>query len=331
MAPVGDRVRLGLSLTAPFGLSTEYPESWVGRYHAVESELVTYNINPAIGIRLTDRISIGAGFQAQYADGKLSNAVDFGTIGAGLGIPGAAPGAQDGFARLDGDDWGYGWNVGLLVEPVDGTRLGVAYRPEIDHRLDGQARFTDDAAGIAAAIRGASGAFARSDASVDLTTPATLSLGIHQDIGFNISLMAEAMWTDWSEFHDLVVEFDNPAQPNSITEQRWEDSWFYAVGATWSPWSALTLRTGVAYDESPVPDRYRTPRVPDEDRYWLAFGATYRPRPWVGIDVGYAHVWVNDSSLNLAATDRGNEARGSLDADYENSLDIVTLGVKVQF
>jgi long-chain fatty acid transport protein len=330
-APVGDRVRLGLSLTAPFGLSTEYPESWVGRYHAVESELITYNINPAVGIKISDRISIGIGFQAQYADGKLSNAVDFGTIGAGEGVPGAIPGAQDGFARLDGDDWGYGWNVGLLVEPIDGTRLGIAYRSEIDYRLHGDARFTDDEAGIAATLRAARGAFASSDASLDITTPASLSFGIHQDVGYDVSFMAEVSWTDWSEFDELKVEFDNPAQDDVVAEQRWDDSWFYAVGATWKPWSALTLRTGVAYDESPTPNRYRTPRMPDEDRYWLAFGATYKPQPWIGLDVGYAHVWVDDASLELQASDRGNEARGNLSAEYDSSIDIVTVGLKVQF
>src|SRR5690348_11118220 len=93
MAPVGSRLRLGLGINSPFGLKTDYSDDWVGRYHALDSEFETVNINPAVGVRVTDWLSVGAGFQAQYADGKLTNAIDFGSIGAlRLGLP-TTPGA----------------------------------------------------------------------------------------------------------------------------------------------------------------------------------------------------------------------------------------------
>jgi long-chain fatty acid transport protein len=330
MVPLGDRVRAGLGVTSPFGLKTSYPDEWVGRYHAVDTELLTVNINPAIGVRVTDWLSVGAGAQIQYADGDLSNAVDFGTIGAAFGVPGAVPGGQDGFARLDGDDWGYGYTLGALVEPVRGTRLGVAYRSEIEHTLDGDADFSADDAGVAAALR-TTGAFADGDASLEVTTPATLSFGVHQDIGKRFAVMAEAAWTEWSEFEELRVEFDDGVQPDSVTEQEWDDSWFFALGATWRPVDALTLRVGAAYDESPVGDRFRTPRIPDEDRYWLAFGLSWQPRPWVGLDLGYTHIWVNDSEVDLSADDEGSTFRGDLSASYDNKIDVVTAGLRLRF
>lgn len=331
-APVGDRVRLGVGFTAPFGLATEYPEGWVGRYHAVDTELRTYNINPALAVRVTDWLSLGAGFQAQYADGELTNAVDFGTIGFLSGIPGAAPAGQDGFARLQGDDWAFGWNAGLLAEPVPGTRLGVAYRSEIEHRIEGDVDFTSDTAGIAATLRAATGAFADSDAHLDLETPATLSFGVHQAIGAKVAVMAEATWTDWSAFDEIRVEYDNAAQPDTVTTQDWEDSWFFALGATWKPLESLTLRTGVAYDQTPTRDRARTPRIPDEDRYWLALGVSWQPVPWLGLDAGYTHIFVDDSDVDLgAAPGTENQSRGSLRAQYENSIDIVTVGARLRF
>lgn len=331
MAPFGERVRLGLGINSPFGLATEYPDGWVGRYHAVDTELRTVNINPALAVRVTEGLSVGFGLQIQYADGELSNAVDYGTIGAGSGVPGAAPGTQDGFARLEGDDWAFGYTAGLLAEPVRGTRLGVAYRSEIEHRLEGDVDFTDDDAGIAATLRGLSGAFADSDAQLDLETPATLSFGVHQDLGERFAVMAEATWTDWSAFDELRVEFDNPAQPDNVTSQEWDDAWFLALGATWKPVETLTLRVGVAYDQSPVPDRTRTPRVPDEDRYWLATGLSWQALPWLGLDAGYTHIFVENSDVDLSALDEGNQTRGSLRADYENGIDIVTLGARVRF
>jgi long-chain fatty acid transport protein len=331
MVPLGDRVRAGLGITAPFGLTTSYPDGWVGRYHAVDSELRTININPALAVRATDWLSLGAGFQAQYADGELTNAVDFGTIGAGFGVPGAIPGGRDGFARLDGDDWGYGYTLGALLEPVRGTRLGVAYRSEVEHTLRGDVDFSADAAGVAGALRGATGAFRDSGASLEVTTPATLSFGVHQELGRRFAVMAEAQWTEWSEFEELRVEFDNPAQPDSVTEQAWDDSWFFALGATWRPLDALTLRAGVAYDQTPVRNRFRTPRIPDGDRHWLAFGLSWEPRPGIALDLGYTHVWVDDTRVDLAASDEGSAFRGDLRADYENQIDIVAAGLRLRF
>ena len=231
--PLPGGVSLGLGVNVPFGLETKYPGDWVGRYHAVKSELKTVNINPAVAWRPVPWLAAGAGFQAQYADGTLSNAVDFGTIGAANGIPGSVPGGQDGFARLNGDDWAYGWNVGAMVEPRAGTRLGVAYRSKIEHTLSGDVDFSGDDAGIADTIRGATGAFTDSDASLGLTTPASLSFGLHQDVTDRLAVMGEAQWTDWSVFDELTIKFDNPAQPDSVTEEKWKDTWFLSLGTTY--------------------------------------------------------------------------------------------------
>jgi long-chain fatty acid transport protein len=208
--PFGERVQLGLAFTTPFGLKTSYSDEWVGRYHTVESELRTYNINPAMAVKLTDWASVGLGAQFQYADGELTRALDFGSFGAANGVPGAVPVSQDGRVRLQGDDWSYGYTAGLLLEPIKGTRFGVAYRSEIDHRLKGDADFSGDDAGIAGSIRGTTGAFSDTDSELKLSTPATLSFGVHQDISEQVAVMAEAAWTDWSSFEELRIEFENP-------------------------------------------------------------------------------------------------------------------------
>ncbi|MEK0084707.1 OmpP1/FadL family transporter [Benzoatithermus flavus] len=330
-APLPGGVRIGLGINAPFGLETGYPDQWVGRYHAVHSRLTTVNINPAVAWRPRDWVAFGAGFQAQHADGELTNAVDFGTIGAAARIPGAAPGRQDGFARLTGDDWAYGWDAGAIVEPVAGTRFGIAYRSEIQHTLDGDVDFSGDTTGIAGIIRRATGAFADTDASLKLNTPASLSFGVHQDVTDRLAVMAEAQWTDWSVFDQLTVKFDNPAQPDNVTEEEWRDSWFFALGATWRPDDRWTLRAGIAFDQSPVRDRSRTPRIPDENRYWLSLGAGWQPLPWLGLDAAFTYILVEDSEVDLAATDTGSAFRGDLHASYDNDIILAGLSARVRF
>ncbi len=329
---LSDAWRIGLGINTPFGLETHYKQDWIGRYHAVHSSLLTVNINPAVAWKINDLVTVAVGFQAQYADAELTNAVDFGTIATlqGTSIPGGNP-ATDGFADLEGDDWGYGYNLGLMLEPRPGTRLGLAYRSKIDHTIDGDVDFTLDPTGVGAGINAATGLFADSDAQADLTTPETASLGVYHEVTPQWAIMADVTWTRWSRFEELRVKFDNPVQPDNITIEDWDDTWFYALGLSWKPSPQCAFKIGVAYDESPVPESTRTPRIPDEDRTWLALGGHWQVSPAWGLDAGYTHIWVDDSSLNLVATPTNDTVRGNLSGDYDNAIDIVTLGATFSF
>jgi long-chain fatty acid transport protein len=65
--PVSGQLTFGFGLNAPFGESVSYNRGWVGRYSAVEASLTTANLNPAVAYRVTDWLSLGVGFNAQYA------------------------------------------------------------------------------------------------------------------------------------------------------------------------------------------------------------------------------------------------------------------------
>ncbi len=331
MHSLSDRLKLGLGINAPFGLETDYNDDWVGRYHALNSELATININPNVAYKVLDELSLGIGLQAQYADADLSNAVDFGSIGAASGIPFAVPGQQDGKSELEGDDWGFGFNVGAMIEPDERTRIGVAYRSQVAHTLSGGVDFQLDGAGVGQTIQAASGSFTDTDAKASLTTPDMASLGFYHEFNDRWAVMGEAQYTIWSKFDELRIQFDNPAQPDSFTNEDWDDSWFGALGVTYRPQDDLALRAGVAFDESPIPDDTRTPRIPGNDRQWIAIGAHYRPYSWFSVDAGYTHIFVDDSTVSLDATDPGETFRGNLDVEFESAIDIVTVQAVLRF
>ena len=228
---------LGLGVNVPFGLETNYPDDWVGRYHAVKSELEDGQHQPRLRLA-ADQVAV---LPASVFRPSMPTARSATRSTSAPSVPPPAsrarlPAQQDGFARLHGDDWAYGWNAGLIVEPVAGTRLGVAYRSEIDHTLRGDVDFTGDDAGIANIIRRSTGAFTDTDASLGLTTPASLSFGVHQDVTPRLArAWREAQWTDWSVFDQLTVKFDNPDQPDSVTEEEWHDAWFLALGSPTRP------------------------------------------------------------------------------------------------
>ena len=313
-----DRVWFGFGVNAPFGLKTDYADdNWVGRYHAIKSELYTYNFNPSIAFKITKHATIGFGVSALYADGELTNDLDAGLAAGAIGA-----GQNDLRSKLTGDDWGYGYNGGLMLEPTENTRFGFHYRSKIDLTLDGRAKITGSTS-------------FKENAKLDVTLPDTLSVSGYHAFNSHWAMMADITWTQWSRIKSLKTKLDDGQQ--SVAVWDYDDSTRYALGVEYKHDKTWTLRSGVALDQTPVPnDNLRSPRVPDEDRIWLSLGATYRYSPEITFDVGYAHLFVNDPKLdnvsdNYDPTTGATTGLHSLSGDYDASVDIVGIAVNWKF
>jgi long-chain fatty acid transport protein len=314
-----DRVKIGLTINAPFGLATKYSKDWKGRYHGVESDLSVIGISPSVAVEvLPELLSLGASVNIEYADAKLTNAIDFGTI---LMAGGTTPQTMDGFADLKGDDWAVGYSLGLLCTVTPDTRIGISYRSKVDHKLSGNVDFE-----VPATARGMLDAMGMADYFVDthatarMTLPETLSCGIYQRLGEHFALMGDVAWTNWRRFRELVVQFDSGQAPSS-TEEYWEDTMAYRLGINYFASPKLTVRAGTAYDEGAVKTEYRTPRIPDNDRIWLTLGVSYAFTDDLRIDLGYAHLFINDGKSDLTT----EPAAGYLLGKYESSIDILSI------
>ncbi|MFZ5907372.1 MAG: OmpP1/FadL family transporter [Nitrospirota bacterium] len=328
---VSDDLTVGMGINSPFGLCTEYDDHWVGRYHAIKSDVLTVNINPTVAYKINQQFSIGAGLNFQYIKAELSNAIDFGTLDAtgSLGIPAGAlgliPQMSDGYATIEGDDWGIGFNMGILFEHKD-TRIGAAYRSRVEYTLEGDADFSRTPASLIAA-----GVFTDTDVKADITMPDSFSVSAFQQINPQWAVMGDFTWTNWRVFKKLDVDFDNPNQPNSVTREDWEDSYRTSLGVTYTPNKTWKFRAGTAYDTTPIPDaQHRTPRVPCSDRIWTALGLGYTMSQMVSFDLGYTHIFVNDPKIDKSAT--GDDAmRGGLYGTFDAHIDIVSAQVNIAF
>ena len=327
-----DKVWFGIGVNAPFGLITDYSDNWVGRYHAVKSELLTINLNPTMAFKVNDNVSLGFGLSAIYADGELTNALDggLGAFAAGTPIPGWVPGSKtyDGKVKLAGDDWGYGFNTGILLQATQNARFGLHYRSEIDLTLDGDAKVS----GFSAPLNGNNG---KQDAKLDVTLPDSVSLSGHYTLNSRWAIMADVTWTQWSDIETLDIKLQDGSRSVAVWE--YNDSYRYSIGAEFKPNRTWTFRTGVALDETPVPnDKLRSPRVPDNDRTWLTLGMTYRHSPSLTFDLGYAHIFVEDPELKNVSDNHdptAGQTTGShlLSGEYDASVDIIGAQVNWKF
>lgn len=323
--------RLGVGVSAPWGLVTKYPADYVGRYHALTSSLRTINVTPALSWQPTPTLAFGAGLQIQHASARLSSATDFGAIGflnPQLRAAGFRPGLFDGRSTIKGDDTAVGWQLGAQWEPVPGTRLGAGFRSAIAHTLRGEATFEGAPFPLSLSPQ-----FQNTGGQARLTTPESVTLGLSQRVGERLTLLAGAEWTNWSRFQQLVITFANNRAP-SVTEERWKDSWFLSAGGEYRLNDKLTLRAGFAWDQTPVPNETRTPRIPDSDRYWLSAGATWQALPNLALTAAYTHVLAADAQIRLS--DRGGPAttdflRGNLDATTRASVNIVSVQARYTF
>jgi long-chain fatty acid transport protein len=121
----------------------------------------------------------------------------------------------------------------------------------------------------------------------------------------------------------LRIEYDNPAQPDSVTTEDWDDSNRYSIGLDYQYSDKMILRTGVALDETPVPSRERrTPRLPGNDRTWLSFGLSYLINPQMSVDVGYSHLFIDDAKIDNEFESSVPTLNATLEGEYEAEVDI---------
>ena len=339
---------VGVGISVPFGSSTDYGSDWVGRYQAVESGVSVIDINPTVAYQLTPTFSIGGGISVQLMEATLGNSVDSGATCLGLVNAGAVglndcvatglttPGnrATDGYAEVVGDSTEVTFNLGMLYKPAPETRLGATYRHGSEHTLEGDGTFTTNA-GLQtvlddnAAVLDAAGIvlFQDSDATALAKLPPSVSLSGSHQIG-KVQLLADATWMGWSVFEELRIKFDS-GQSDSFNTQSWNDVWRVSGGLNYLHSPKLTLRAGLAYDESPVPSpALRTARIPGNDRTWIAIGAGLNLDNGVALDFGYAHLMLDETPI-----DNASEASGgtTLRGVYDSSINILSAQLSWSF
>lgn len=317
---INDQWVAGVGVFVPFGGKVEYSDDFIGRYYAQKTDLKTLNINPSVSYKLDARNSFGFGLDLQYMKAKLQRKVA--TTGAV---------ATDGTFNVEGDSWGYGFNLGYLLQVDDHTRFGVAYRSAIKQDNKGSADLVIPLLSLNE----------HADARADVKTPESLSINGYHDLNDRWAVMADLTWTRHSRFNQLVIQ----AEPITTTylQADWRDTYKVSVGASYKLNDAVKLRAGYMYDQSPVDTAANVlPTLPDSNRQWLSFGGNWKLSGQDSIDFAYSYVFLRDRSMNrtydsantpdhslgttLVNTASGGTSQGSVSGTFKSHLQI--LGVQ---
>lgn len=307
---LNDRVAVGVGVYVPFASETEYQRDSVLRYNVNQTGLKTIDINPALAIKLNEQHSLSVGLLAQYAKATLRQYANFGAFTVTGGVAPAGNGNADGYAEVEGDDWGYGFTLGWLWDVSENTRIGLNYRSKVEHTLKGEAKWSVPA-GVPVSSGGPVGASLRAvgyaaneSAKVDIVTPESLSLhGMHK-LDPKWTLFGDLTWTRHSRFDTVDVVYGNTKYPSNTNYTRlnpaWDDTYKLALGASYQYSAPLQLRFGVAYDQSPVPDdNHRLSTIPDNDRYWFSVGGKYDLSKNSSVNLAYSYIYIKDAKANV--------------------------------
>lgn len=319
--PINDQWAFGLGVYAPFGLVTDYESSFQGRNFGSKSEVKVVTFQPTVSYAFNDKVSIGFGPTINRISGVLESA---------LTTP-FSP--NDGKVKIKGDDVGYGYNIGVLVQATDTTRVGLTYHSKVKYKLEGHTDVTAGAGTNPGILKSN-----RYDASLKIDTPESYDLSVTQELNDAWKLYAGATWTRWSRLKDITVNNEGVTAATggalaptlklgSIQEeQNWHDTWAYAIGTSYQLNKQWVLRTGLTFDQAPTNNTDRSPRIPTGDRTIFSLGAGWSPTEDLTIDVAYSYLKEEKVNVN-----RSNALGQTYNAQYDNSANGFGVGATYRF
>jgi len=305
----------GVGLSVPFGLKTEYDPTWIGRFQGIKSEVKTVNVNPAVSYKVSEALSLGFGINYQHGQVDVLTGVNLAAVSPGL--------EGQNKISVDGDAWGF--NAGALFNLAPATRVGVHYRSSLDYSLEGNTTFSGVPAGVQAANPNARDG----NVKLDLKTPDNLAVSVAHRINDQLDLLADVTWWHWSRIKSQpVVRTDGPVSGATLSTLtfNFDDTYRLSVGANYKLSQPWTLKVGLAYDQTPVPNaESRTVRLPDSDRYWFSLGAKYQASRNGAIDFGYTFIQARDANINNIQNTPPTAANGNIVGTYKATVNVFGL------
>jgi long-chain fatty acid transport protein len=317
---LSDDLKLGFTLGSYLGLGVKFDNDWAGRYYIQQEDFLTSFANGALGYRVNDWLSVGGGVSLVY--GELSAQTNLHNLDTGV----------DGRMKLKADDTAVGWNAGVLVEPVAGTRVGLTFISKVDLKYKDTPSFAGAGPALNAALQ-LSG-LANADTTFDFTLPDQLMLSAYHELNRDLAIMADLGWQNWSQFGQIGLSIDrtnapgNPISRSTTADANFQDTWHTALGARYRLDPRWSVSAGFAYDSSPVTNSDRSIVLPLDRQYRYALGLQYELRKDITLGAAYEYMDAGSAPVNQT----GGPLKGDLKGDLKNdTFHILALSMNWKF
>jgi long-chain fatty acid transport protein len=247
---------VGIGFNVPFGLGTEWPDGWPGRYLALKTDLRAYTITPTVAWAV-DNASFSFGLVYSFA-----------TVDITQNSP-QAPFAGDALSSLSGkDNAAFGLNLGFMYKPLKELTVGISVHTSIKYKFSGTA-ITKGAPQLVSRLP-------NGNITADLTTPFNMTFGVAYDLLPKLKLSADYQYVGWSSYDTLAIDFDNNSFPRISNPRLYNDSYIIRFGAEYKIINNLAIQGGIYFDKNPVKSEWLNPSLPDADRLGFSTGVSYK-------------------------------------------------------
>ena len=266
--PLMEGLVFGMGVNNPYGLGTEWPADWTGKYITQKIDLKSFFFTPTLAYKVSDQLSIGVGMNYATGDVTLSRIVSPGDAKVALDLSGS----------------GTGFNAGLLFKATDEISIGASYRTSVKIDAEGTAKFTPTSA-----------LFPEGDAAASLELPATGFVGVAYKVSPALELEADYQYVGWSSYKELKIDFKKN-NSSTVSPKNYENTYILRFGGEYTM-DALQVRFGYLFDNNPVSDKYTEPLLPDADRNGFNLGFGYKIDENLTVDLSYLYLKFAERSV----------------------------------
>ena len=305
---VSPDLKLGIGVGSYFGLGLNYSNEWAGKYYVQNASITTLAVNPTVGYKIADWLSVGGGVSA--VQGNLSNRVAVNTL--------LEPG--DGRLKYDASDVGYGYNLGVLFTLSPQTRVGVTYVSQVNLDFKDEMRFKNLDGTILGAALAANGLL-DAQLKINMNIPAQLSLGVYQAITDKLALVGTVNWQNWSRFGEPEIAV---ADSSTVTaDLNYQDTYHAGIGVYYRVAEPWLLMAGFSYDTSPTSSSSdRGPVLPLGAFFTYSAGVQYDWNKDFSVGVAYALIDAGPAKVNRSGGPLKGDLKGEYDTNFIHAVNV---------
>jgi long-chain fatty acid transport protein len=295
---------VSLGLDVPFGLGTEWPLNWPGRYLALETDVRTYTVSGDVAYKLLPNLSLSAGAQYSRADVTITEQTP------------QTPFPGDAYVKLTGkDNAAFGYKFGVLYKPIDQLSFGASFHSQIKYDFKGSA-LTTGAPQL-------SSEFPAGDISANITTPFNLAVGVAYEIQPDLRVSADFQYVGWSSYDTLAIQFANV--PRVSSPRLYDDSYIIRFGAEYKYNRDLSFQGGIYFDNNPVKPQYLNPSLPDADRICFSLGVNYKLTR--NFTLGASYLFIRSSELTVTNSSEFYSGNTPFNGTYNSYANIASVSL----